>query len=363
MTNENAWPIGVTIYLLGTLMGGLGANLQRKSFIKKKDGGNTVAHDDDSIKNHSNFFLWGLTLFICSGIFMSLALIFTSQTSLAPLLLFLLVFNAGFANIINKERIDWVGLDGLAMVIVVIGISMAIVGAPKESETYNLDQVKTLMSSTGFISFFVTVPTVIVIIWTGKRVIEKRDLASSGYSAKIYLYVSYGALAGTFGGLNITSTKLLFATLIGGSEDTGFVSVITSPIVWLIAIFLITTYLLQLMVAIEGLEAASSIIVMSAHSVLEEIVASLGGIFCFDDAEYFEQWEWLMFFFGNILAIIGVFLLTHSRLKHITEDNQYQSERDSTGIEIGGQKKIIHEGNGITDGGPISYPAHYVEMI
>ncbi len=320
-TVDNAWPIGVTIYLVGTLMGGLGANLQRKSFIKTKDDGTVQIDDDETFRNHRKFFVWGLSLFICSGIFMSLALIFTSQTSLAPLLLFLLVFNAVFANIINKERIDWIGLDGLAMVIVVIGISMAIVGAPKESETYNLDQVKTLMSSSGFISFFVTVPIVIAIIWTGKKIIEKKDLASSDYSAKIFLYISYGALAGTFGGLNITSTKLLFATLIGGSEDTGFVSVFTSPIVWLIAVFLVTTYLLQLMVAIEGLEAASAIIVMSAHSVLEEIVASLGGIFCFDDAVNFAQWEWLMFFFGNILALIGVFLLTHSRLKHIIEED------------------------------------------
>jgi len=122
----------------------------------------------------------------------------------------------------------------------------------------------------------------------------------------------------------------------------------------------VTTYLLQLMVAIEGLEAASAIIVMSAHSVLEEIVASLGGIFCFDDAVNFAQWEWLMFFFGNVLAIIGVYLPTHSRLKHISGDNQNQSGRDS--IEIGGQKNIANEGNGIIDKSTFSYPAHYVEM-
>ncbi len=361
MEIHDTWPIGVAVYIIGTLMGGLGANLQRKSFVQKQNN-ETNSTNNYAIysTDHQKTFAFGLGLFICSGIFMSLALIFTSQTSLAPLLLFLLVFNAIFANIINKERIDWIGLDGLAMVIVVIGISMAIVGAPKESETYNFDQVKTLMSSSGFISFFVTVPIVIVIIWTGKKFIEKKELANSGYSAKIFLYISYGALAGTFGGLNITLTKLLFATLIGGSEDTGFVSVFTSPIVWLIAVFLVTTYLLQLMVAIEGLEAASSIIVMSAHSVLEEIVASLGGIFCFDDAENFAQWEWLMFFFGNVLAIIGVYLLTHSRLKHISGDNQNQSGRDS--IEIGGQKNIANEGNGIIDKSTFSYPAHYVEM-
>ena len=313
------WPIGILIYVLGTFLGGLGANLQRKAFVDEQES-NEDDGEDMTPAIQRKVFVCGLILFVCSGIFMAIALNFSSQTSLAPLLLFLLVFNALFAYLINNERIHWLGLDGLAIVIVVIGVSMALVGAPKGVVNYTISQATALIQTSGFITFFTCVPVAIVVIWLAKYYIEYNKLAQEDYSAKIFLYISYGALAGSFGGLNITLTKFLFATITGEGQHSGIKAVICAPLVWIISVFLITTYVMQILVAIEGLEHASAIIVMSAHSVVEEITASMGGIFCFGDARDFKQWQWLLFFFGNLLAIGGVIVLTHSRLKHLNED-------------------------------------------
>ena len=311
------WPVGVLIYVLGTFMGGLGANLQRKAFVDEQEN-----EDDDERTPaiQQKVFVCGLLLFVGSGIFMAIALNFTSQTSLAPLLLFLLVFNAIFAYLINNERIHWIGLDGFAILVVVAGVSMALVGAPKGVVTYTVAQALELIKTAGFISFFTSVPIAIIIVWLAKYYIESKKLAEQDYSAKIFLYISYGALAGSFGGLNITLTKFLFATIAGEGRHSGVGAVVSTPLIWFISLFLITTYVIQVLVAIEGLEHTSAIIVMSAHSVVEEITASMGGIFCFGDAHDFKQWQWLLFFFGNFLAICGVIILTHSRLKHLNED-------------------------------------------
>ena len=74
------WPVGLTIYLLGTISEAFGANLQKYSINKE------VEKNDNNRKPHKQP-LWriGLTCFILSHIFMSSAMIFCSQTFLDPL--------------------------------------------------------------------------------------------------------------------------------------------------------------------------------------------------------------------------------------------------------------------------------------
>ena len=84
---------------------------------------------------------------------MSVSLFFASQTVLAPMQLFLFVSNAIFAYWINKEIFRWLGWDGLALLLVVVGVTMSIVSAPKHTESYNNDELMWLMRQPGFIAF------------------------------------------------------------------------------------------------------------------------------------------------------------------------------------------------------------------
>eukprot|EP00957_Ditylum_brightwellii_P131009 9993108-Ditylum_brightwellii.AAC.1 len=87
--------------------------------------------------------------------------------------------------------------------------------------------------------------------------------------------MSYGALAGAFGSLNVTLTKKVFSLIVGQVENEGLVSLFTSPLLYGVAFFLVLTYILQIVVTVSGLEVTSVIIVISAHAVTEEVVATL----------------------------------------------------------------------------------------
>jgi hypothetical protein len=147
------WPLGITIYISGTIGEALGANLQRKSLTTEA----ALAEEDSNYQQKGKFQqrLWfaGFVLFVFAGIFMSVALFFASQTVLAPLQLFLFVSNAIFANLINKEVFNWIGWDGLALFLVTVGVTMSIISAPKHSHNYNDDEMVWLMQQAGFISF------------------------------------------------------------------------------------------------------------------------------------------------------------------------------------------------------------------
>lgn len=316
---SSLWPIGVAIYISGTIGEALGANLQRKSLTTEA----ALAHHDPSheprTKLQQRLWVQGLVLFVAAGIFMSVALFFASQTVLAPLQLFLFVSNSVFANLINDERFEWMGNDGLALALVVVGVTLSIVSAPKHTENFSNEEMLWLLRQPGFIAFCCFTGTFIIAIWVVKRRILKacrnEPQRIQERWKRTLLNMSYGAVAGAFGGVNVTLTKTVFSLIIGQFHNGGVVAVISSPVLWAVAIVLIGTWLLQIGVTVAGLEHTSAIIVISAHSVTEEFTATAGGILYFQDYLKFEPWAWSVFFVGNAIAICSVVVLSHLRLR------------------------------------------------
>lgn len=316
---SSLWPLGVAIYVSGTVGEALGANLQRKSLTTEA----ALAEADPSYEQRGKFkqkkWVVGFFLFIFAGIFMSVSLNFASQTVLAPLQLFLFVSNAIFASLINKEIFNWLGWDGLCLLLVIIGVTMAIVSAPKHTESYSNDEMVWLMQQPGFISFCIFAGCFIVAIWLVKNWILascKHDPRRIRHrSLRTVLNMSYGATAGAFGGVNVTLTKTVFSLLVGQFNEGGVTAILSSGVVWATSFVLVATYALQIIVTVSGLEVTSAIIVISAHSVTEEVVATSGGILYFQDYLMFEAWSWAMFIVGNMTAIVSVIGLSHLRLR------------------------------------------------
>ena len=78
MVNSNLWPVGVIIYISGTVFESWGANLQRYSINKE------LKKEEDIREKKTKQYLWrwGMFLFIGSNLFMSSAMFFCSQTLL-----------------------------------------------------------------------------------------------------------------------------------------------------------------------------------------------------------------------------------------------------------------------------------------
>jgi hypothetical protein len=323
MGDSTLWPIGIAIYVAGTVGEALGANLQRKAITD--DGARQAADPAYESPGKGKLTAWkaGFFLFVFAGISMSLALFFSSQTLLAPLQLCLFLSNAIFANLMNKEPFAWLGADGLATLGVMVGILSCVLSAPKHADTYSDDQMLELMKQWGFISFCCGAFSLIVTIYfTKSRLLRACDgdptKIASNYRRTV-LNMSYGALAGAFGGVNVTLTKTTFSLMGGEFEDDGVWGVLSSPVLWCVSAVLVGTYIMQIKVTVDGLEETSAIIVISTHSVTEEVVASLGGILYFQDYKKFgDKWPYdaavPMFICGNLLAVFSVVILSHMRL-------------------------------------------------
>jgi len=335
--NSSLWPLGAIIYILGTFGESLGANLQRKSLLREA----RLVEANPEYKARGKFkqATWkvGFFMFVGAGICMSIALFFASQTLLAPLQLFLFISNVGFANLINREPFNWIGADGISTAFVIGGVIMCVVSAPKATHNFDSDELIQLMQQPGFISFCVGAFALICFLFFSKRAILK----SCGNDPKTipqrwkrtYLNMSYGALAGAFGGVNVTLTKTTFSLMSGEFEDDGIVGVVSSPLLWGVSITLICTYVGQMWVTVNGLGIASAIIVISSHSVTEEVVATLGGILYFEDYEQFDAHTWALFCVGNIVAIAAVIYLSHLRLS-VAEAEEQRESRASVDFEF-----------------------------
>jgi hypothetical protein len=324
---SSLWPLGITIYISGTVGEALGANLQRKSLTNDADR----ILNDPSYQHRGKFRqkLWvtGFILFVCAGIFMSFALFFASQTVLAPLQLFLFLSNVVFASLINNETFIWLGWDGAAMLCVIFGVTMSVVSAPKHTADYTSEEMLWLMRQSGFIAFccfagffliFMTLVKrrILISCHRDPRTIQRRWV-------RTLLNMSYGSIAGAFGGVNVTLTKSVFSLMVGQFNDGGFLGVISSPVLWVTGIVLIGTYVMQIVNTVSGLEVTSAIIVISAHSVTEEVVAASGGILYFQDYLNFHTWAWPVFVLGNMLAIFSVIGLSHLRLHDLEEKEHH----------------------------------------
>ena len=341
---SSLWPLGIAIYVAGTIGEAFGANLQRRSLTDEASRVAAAATpEEQQPKGKFQQRLWviGFLLFVFAGISMSGALFFATQTVLAPLQLFLFVSNAFFATWINKENFAWFGWDGRALVFVVTGVTMAVVAAPKHTEHYSNEEMVWLMRQAGFIVFCCFSGSFLIGVWYIKR----RILASCQHDprtiqrrwVRTVLNMSYGAIAGAFGGVNVTLTKTVFSLIVGEFNVGGMKAVLSSPILWGTSFVLVGTYVLQIVVTVSGLEATTAIIVLSAHSVTEEVMATLGGILYFQDYLKFEVWSWIVFSLGNLMAIASVIGLSHLRLRDMEakerEASAITAESDTSEID------------------------------
>jgi len=312
------WVAGVVIYVLGTAFMALGANLQRYSFSKEKE--RLLA--EQRPKFNQPLFMLGFVTFASAGVFLSLALIFASQTLLAPMILFIFVFNAVFARIFHAEQWHW-HRDGVATALVMVGVLMCEMTAPTDNESRTAKEFVDLYATTSFIVF--------VAMWcsfTGGVLATRRwilnqvggDVEKLTERWKIsFMKMSYGAMAGALGAMCITLTKSVFELIISQVDNHGFVGLFTSPLLYTIGAIVVCCYVMQMKWTVDNLEASSALIAIPTQTVTEEITAMFGGILYFQDYTKFSIVGGVVFGVGNLLAVSSLVVLAYYQVQHKTE--------------------------------------------
>jgi len=320
----------------------LGANLQRYSARNEQ----TKEEADRRPKLRQPLMLLGIAVFaVCGGI-LSLALMLAPQSLLSPTGIVIFVANALFAHYLNKEEFLWAE-DGVCNLFVMVGITLCIVSAPKHESGQEGDVIRKcnnaamleLMGTTTAISYLVFVALLVGTLLGLKSYFLKEvgvhweQLNSFRLSL---VNLSYGVVAGTLGGFNITLTKSLFALFHGQAEDDGFVGILSSWMIWLFSAILVGTFLFQLLTLSSGLEHCNALVVLPCQAVTEELCATLGGLLYFKDYTQFITWQAVVFGVGNLLTLGSVVVLVYLRVRRTPggTSETWQQFEDATPSEL-----------------------------
>ena len=115
--------VGVIIYLIGCLAYALGPNLQKYALTRDEqmnDGKN------QSTPFKIPLWLFGVVIYVSSGILWAIAVVFTPVSQLTPFLSSAIVLNLAFARFINHEELDQLHYIAAAVIIasvVLMGLS------------------------------------------------------------------------------------------------------------------------------------------------------------------------------------------------------------------------------------------------
>jgi len=302
--------IGLAIYMVFRSTMALGANLQRYSMRRELE----KPEEDRLPLKKQRLLYMGVIVYAGSGILLSTALIFASPTLLSPCGTIIFVANAFFATKLNKEPFSW-RLDGGCIFMIICGSIAVVLSAPKDDDDFDTEKLIWLCKQPSFISFLVVLMLLILAMWKAERLLgcRGRDVQASRWKRSA-LHISRGALAGGLGALNITFTKSIFSLIQGQIDSGGFVSVLKSPLLWVVGLLLAGSYVAQMTATTKGLKRTPAMVFVPAQSVTEETCAGLGGLFYFQDYLKFTPVRAVVYTFGVAATIAAVVLLARIQI-------------------------------------------------
>lgn len=260
------------------------------------------------------FWLLGLLMYILSGVMLSAALVFATQTQVSPLMSIVLVSNVLFAHFLLKEPVD--RRDILAISIIVIAVCLTTIAAPKSERLLTKEELLKLYTQGFFIAFVVVIVLLIIGIYVFNRVLQSRceqDKANVNPTTWTQYGVTFASLAGCFGGLCVTFMKSSTTIIIDDIRE-GFVKFISSWVMWLLLIVLVCSWVLQLVWLNKGLALFPAIFVVSIEAIINEFVAVLGGMLYFQEYKLMTVGYGVLFGFGLLMGFGGVALFATKKM-------------------------------------------------
>jgi len=280
----------------------LGVNLQKYSL-------NTQSKIEKQLpKFKQKYWMLGLVFYISSGIMLSIALLFASQSQLSPLMSMVLVSNVVFAHFLLGENIS--KIDALGILIIIVGLCITTTTAPRAENILSKEELIDLYTHALFICYVALIVAMIVSLYFLKCFFEKRNHESEQRELKIWRAygITFAALAGCFGGLCVTFMKSATTIIVEEANEGGFVGLVSSWLMWILIAVLGTTWVFQLYWLNKGLEKFPVIFIVSIEAIVNEFVAVLGGTLYFEEYKMFSALTGTLFGFGLVLGMTGVAL-------------------------------------------------------
>ena len=325
--------VGVIIYLIGCLAYALGPNLQKYALTRDEqmnDGKN------QSTPFKIPLWLFGVVIYVSSGILWAIAVVFTPVSQLTPFLSSAIVLNLAFARFINHEELDQ--LHYIAAAVIIASVVLMGLSSTKVKEGFAVDEDLSCQTNSQTLSD--VVDSAAGVIWVFLTALV---LAVSYFGAKKLdptnpiTPLCFGCIAGLFGGLTtvaINAVVWIFKIVFDKQCVYPFGQIFFA----FSFIFLVVFEIQQLVWINLGLSKYDAAFIATIEILTNQVSAATGSLFLF--AEYrtldgvFQSatTNQIIYFVNMVVGIVGCVILAFANDR--TSESNRLSERMSETLPI-----------------------------
>jgi len=294
------WVVGVMLSFGGCTMSNLGVNMQKFSHTQTLKSNKTK-----SAYKHP-LWLCGLVLLLVGSIADLVSFGFADMSLLAPLGAMTLVVNLFIAPCFNGENLT--RRDVFYTSVILGGTILSISFGNKSSTNFTLEQLIALYGRTPFICYIIFFAFYMAAAFVYLRNLRRRRIAGQprSYDARLES-VAYPFLAGTFGAHSVmfakSTAEVVKQTARGENQ-------FDHPASYFLIFFLFTFLFLQMRILNEGLSKADALIIVPVYQVCWVMMNTVVGMVYFEDYKDMIPWHTVLFLFGVVITLGGVFLLS-----------------------------------------------------
>lgn len=244
--------VGIILAIASGVFIGISFVLKKHGLLKANEKYNEEAGEGYGYLK--NWYWWtGMTLMIIGEICNFVAYAFVDAILVTPMGALSVVICAILSAIFLKERLSFVGKVGCFNCI--IGSVVIVINAPTQSAVANIQDMKHLVISPGFLSYagVIIIACVVIVLWLGPKYGKKSML----------VYLSVCSL---IGGLSVVATQGLGAAIIaaiGGKAKEQF----TEWFFYILLVFVIATLLTEIIYLNKALNLFNAALVTPTYYV------------------------------------------------------------------------------------------------
>ncbi|CAK6978481.1 magnesium transporter NIPA4 [Scomber scombrus] len=277
--------LGLTLALLSAFLIGGSVILKKKALLRLAVSGNTRAGDGGH--GYLKDWLWwgGLLTMGAGEVCNFAAYMFAPATLVTPLGALSVLISAVLSSYLLGEVLNVVGK--LGCLLCVLGSILLVIHAPQEQEVTSLQDMTNKLLEPGFLVYMsaVLVLCVVLVVYFSPRV----------GSSNILVYISICSLLGAF---TVSSVKGLAIAIQTVYYD---ISVLASPLTWILLITLIVSIVTQVNYLNKSLDSFNTLLVYPIYYVLFTSVVLSTSIILFQ--------EWSSMAVVDIVTTVGSFLV------------------------------------------------------
>eukprot|EP01135_Chromosphaera_perkinsii_P009535 Nk52_evm1s1794 gene=Nk52_evmTU1s1794 len=320
VTTSSWW--GILCSLLGNLLISISLNIQKSVHV-----------EGTAIKYYKLVRWWiGILLMILGELGNFTAYAFAPAALVAPLGTFTVISNAFIACLFFGEVFRW--RDAMGIALSVVGVFLVVLVGPKTDKSVTVDELISDILETPFLTYILCITLLGLLLFAMVIVYEQETLVN------ILVLTS---ICGTYTILSAKSLASLLSSTVSGNIQLG------SPFLYFLIVVLVITGLSQVHFLNLALKHYSSSEVVPTFFALFTVGAIVGSALLFNDFETLDGSSLVLFFFGCVLAFLGVYLITSNR---DTENfGERASSNDDGDLESSRAALIREGGNGRTGHG------------